>query len=236
MYRSPRFLNEDDQEWALNREEYGLREEYCLKTEEGLASLNTLVSCTSKLLCRQALAYYAVCLGAELGFVELFDALKPFREDSVERFRLCSRVKRGMTDTAGRGAFTALQSYFLGTVEVLRRLDEIPDMTVLYAGKLSLCELERVYWRCDWTRSLRLPKFFKGDQAIRQWREHCRAVIRENGLADVCSVPPERKLFSRIAYLLFSRLGTSHSRDVSECPPLVTVPAKGSGSGRSSLG
>ena len=100
-----RFLNEDDQEWASKREEYNLRKDYCLKTEEGLASLNTLLSCTSKLLYQQALAYYAVCLGAELGFVELFDALKPFREDSVERFRLCSRVKRGMTDTAGRGAF-----------------------------------------------------------------------------------------------------------------------------------
>ena len=205
-----RFLNEDDQEWARRREEYNLRKDYCLQTEEGLASLNTLVSCSSKLLCRQALAYYAVCLGAELGFVDLYEALRPFSEDSVARFRLCARVKRGMTDTAVRGAFTALQSYFLGTVEILRRLDEIPDLTVFYAGKLSLSELERVYWKCDWARSLRLPKFFKGDQAIQQWREHCKAIIKENDLEDVCSVPSARKLFSRW-----------WNRGSFPCPPLV---------------
>ena len=55
-------------------------------TEEGLATLNTYYTFPNKSLFSQAVRYFAVCRGTELGFVELFKELTPYVPDEKKRF------------------------------------------------------------------------------------------------------------------------------------------------------
>eukprot|EP00920_Eleutheroschizon_duboscqi_P016695 GHVT01039535.1.p2 GENE.GHVT01039535.1~~GHVT01039535.1.p2 ORF type:complete len:284 (-),score=24.43 GHVT01039535.1:1905-2756(-) len=96
-----RMMNEASQVWYRKRPRWALRSP--TSTEEGLATLNSLLSVMERvdgensvpveslLLWSPALRYYAVCKGAELGFVELFNELARFVPDPIRRFRLCMR-------------------------------------------------------------------------------------------------------------------------------------------------
>ena len=82
-----RMMNDEAQPWHDHRERYHLSNPWV--TEEGLATLNTYLSLPRKLLYPQALRYFAVCRGSEIGFVELFHELKAHISDDVRCFQLC---------------------------------------------------------------------------------------------------------------------------------------------------
>merc|ERR1712113_395013 len=97
----------------------------------GFATLNTYMSLPCKLLYPQALLYFAVCRGSQLGFVELFRELLSLMEDADRCWQLCCRIKRGMEDTSLPGAVDIEQAYFKGAIEILRQLHDI-DLGELY--------------------------------------------------------------------------------------------------------
>ncbi|CAJ1440353.1 unnamed protein product, partial [Effrenium voratum] len=98
-----RMMNDEHQVWHGCRDRYKLTNPWI--TEEGFATLNTYLSLPCKLLYTQAVRYWAVCRGAQVGFVELFRELRQQVSDVKRCWQICCRVKRGMLDTSLPGAF-----------------------------------------------------------------------------------------------------------------------------------
>lgn len=195
-----RMANDEHQVWHGCRDRYKLSNPWT--TEEGFATLNTYLSMTCKLMYPQALGYWAVCRGAQLGFVELFHELESHVQDQVKRFRMCCRIKRGMIDTSLPGAFYIQQTYFKGAVELLRHLDEI-DFGRLYCGQVALQDLDKVHFllRKD---IVRFPKFLKCHETLKAYKAHCRVLIKQNEI----SVAVERvckQMFIRTAKEFFKK-------------------------------
>eukprot|EP00392_Amoebophrya_sp_AT5.2_P003768 g3773.t1 len=180
-----RMMNEDLQAWSNlngvgNRKRFGLHLNPWI-TEEGFATLNTFFTFKIKLLYPQAMRYYAVCRGTQLGFVALFREMAAYVPDERKRFRLCCRVKRGLHNTGQKGSFYIDQAYFLGAVQILRRLHEIPDLSVLYAGQIALQEIDKVYFLMR-RELMKLPHWLRSAKKTKEWFEHCQQLIEENEL------------------------------------------------------
>eukprot|EP00747_Dinoflagellata_sp_TGD_P007720 gnl/TRDRNA2_/TRDRNA2_117354_c1_seq1.p1 gnl/TRDRNA2_/TRDRNA2_117354_c1~~gnl/TRDRNA2_/TRDRNA2_117354_c1_seq1.p1 ORF type:complete len:248 (+),score=22.59 gnl/TRDRNA2_/TRDRNA2_117354_c1_seq1:3-746(+) len=176
-----RYLNDEAQVWHRHRDEWSLVDSWV--TEEGLATLNTYLSMSCKLLFSQALRYWAVCQGARVGFCELFRLLQAYEPDKELRFRMCCRVKRGMIDTSKPGALCVDQAYFRGAVELLRCAEDV-DFVGLYSGQLALQDLSRMspYIR---KRAVRLPEFLSSAEKLQAFKRHCAEVAETNGLIGV---------------------------------------------------
>merc|ERR1719482_984581 len=138
-----RMMNDEHQVWHGIRDRYKLANPWT--TEEGFATLNTYQSMPCRLMYPQALRYYAVCRGAQSGFVELFHELMTHTSDPKRCWQMCCRIKRGMIDTSLPGAFYLDQAYFKGAVEILRHLDEV-DFGRLYGGQIALQDLDKVHF------------------------------------------------------------------------------------------
>mmetsp|Transcript_30720 Transcript_30720/g.60350 ORF Transcript_30720/g.60350 Transcript_30720/m.60350 type:complete len:914 (+) Transcript_30720:232-2973(+) len=171
-----RMMNDEHQVWHGHRDRFRLSNPWT--TEEGFATLNTYLSMRCKLLYPQALRYFAVCRGAQLGFVELFQELQGHVSDPRECWQMCCRIKRGMMDTSQPGAFYMDQAYFKGAVEILRHLDEI-DFGRLYGGQIALQDLDKVHFlmRKD---MVKMPRFMSNADKLKTYMSHCRKLIREN--------------------------------------------------------
>ncbi|EEQ98871.1 conserved hypothetical protein [Perkinsus marinus ATCC 50983] len=171
-----RMLNNDLQPWRADRRLSGPKDnrpklENHFATEEGLATLNALVQSDKRpknaelYLWSPALRYWATVQGQNRSFVQLFHLLQRYVQDPVRRFKLCSRVKRGIRDTGiPRGACTLDQAYFLGAVDILRNLDSI-DFVLLHCGLLSRKDLHRVRF-CARRHAIRLPHFLGTTEKI----------------------------------------------------------------------
>eukprot|EP00928_Gymnodinium_smaydae_P017290 TRINITY_DN16608_c1_g1_i1.p1 TRINITY_DN16608_c1_g1~~TRINITY_DN16608_c1_g1_i1.p1 ORF type:complete len:1042 (-),score=188.26 TRINITY_DN16608_c1_g1_i1:94-3219(-) len=171
-----RMMNDEHQAWHGRRDKYGLANPWT--TEEGFATLNTYQTMPCKLLYTQALRYWAVCRGAELGFVELFHELKAHINDAQRCWAMCCRIKRGQLDTSLPGAFYLDQAYFKGAVEILRHLDEV-DFGRLYGGQIALQDMGKVHFILR-KEVVRLPKFLNSAETLKTYLSHCRKLIREN--------------------------------------------------------
>uniref|UniRef100_A0A7S4V2H1 Uncharacterized protein n=1 Tax=Alexandrium monilatum TaxID=311494 RepID=A0A7S4V2H1_9DINO len=171
-----RMMNDEYQVWHGRRDRYRLLNPWT--TEEGFATLNTYITMPCKLLYPQALRYFAVCRGAQVGFVELFHELRQHVSDPKRCWQMCCRIKRGMIDTSQPGAFYMDQAYFKGAVEILRHVNEI-DFGRLYAGQIALQDLDKVYFLLR-KEVVRLPRFLNSAEKLKTYLAHCRRLIREN--------------------------------------------------------
>jgi hypothetical protein len=175
-----RMLNDDLQVWrGPGRKTYRLSPH--MATEEGLATLNTLVAAKELSLRHSALNYWAVCQGARLSFSDLFKSLTPFMSDPTKRFRLCVRVKRGLVNTEKPGACTLDQNYFVGAVDILRKLN-ITDLRMLYCGQISRSDLSRLRHLVS-MHDVRLPPFLASPAAYEQHIEALHKIRRYNGIS-----------------------------------------------------
>eukprot|EP00930_Biecheleria_cincta_P058120 TRINITY_DN43972_c0_g1_i1.p1 TRINITY_DN43972_c0_g1~~TRINITY_DN43972_c0_g1_i1.p1 ORF type:complete len:985 (-),score=223.44 TRINITY_DN43972_c0_g1_i1:64-3018(-) len=171
-----RMMNDEHQIWHGVRERYKMINPWT--TEEGFATLNTYMTLPSKLMYPQALRYWAVCRGAQTGFVELFNELRTHISDAKRCWQICCRIKRGMLDTSQPGAFYMDQAYFKGAVEILKHLDEV-DFGRLYSGQIALQDLDKVHFLLR-KELVRLPRFLNSAEKLQAYLVHCRALIKEN--------------------------------------------------------
>jgi len=171
-----RMMNDEHQVWHGRRARYKMGNPWT--TEEGFATLNTYQTLPGKLLFPQALRYFAVCRGAQVGFVELFQEIRNYISDTKRCWQMCCRIKRGMVDTSQPGAFYLDQAYFKGAVEILQHLDDI-DFGRLYGGQIALQDLDKTHFllRKD---CVRLPLFLNSASKLTKYLSHCRKLIREN--------------------------------------------------------
>eukprot|EP00929_Paragymnodinium_shiwhaense_P071481 TRINITY_DN36329_c0_g2_i1.p1 TRINITY_DN36329_c0_g2~~TRINITY_DN36329_c0_g2_i1.p1 ORF type:complete len:653 (-),score=158.92 TRINITY_DN36329_c0_g2_i1:97-2055(-) len=162
-----RMMNDEQQVWYGRRAQHGLQRH--LATEEGLAALNSLLALDVKYLWGAAVNYFAVCMGHQMGFVELFRELEPYMSCPKKRFRGCVRVKRGLMDTSQQGAFNVDQSYLTGAVQILRALEHV-DFPLLYCGQMALEDMNRLRFRARRTM-LHLPGFLATEEKAQQYRQ-----------------------------------------------------------------
>lgn len=157
-----RRINDRIQPWSEKREQYALRPH--LETEEGLASLHSHVSTPNKLMWLRAVHYYAAYQASKMSFAQLNQDLKKYIDDKERRFKVCLRVKRGISDTSIPGAFSKDQIYLRGTIKVLQWLkDNDFQLEHVYLGKLAVEDIERIRQLPHEANSV-LPHFYTRDK------------------------------------------------------------------------
>jgi len=215
-----RMLNDEHQAWHGCRDRYNLGDPWV--TEEGFATINTYRSMQTKIMFPQALKYYAICVGAEKGFAELYKEMEPYAPDARKRFRMCCRVKRGLINTAEPGAFNIDQAYFRGAVEILRKIDTL-QVARLYSGQVAHEDLDKVYFLLR-KEVLRLPKFMNSPQALKTYMKHCRQMLEENFLTVETPRRNMKSVFIRAAKELFTKNSKERSRSrISREPALKRI-------------
>lgn len=116
--------------------------------EEGLASYNEEISglMDFSTLRQKALLVYAIYIGKNLSFRQLYTVLRGFVSKNTA-FNLTLRVKRGLSDTSIPGIYAKDASYFRGFRLVRKRIENNPALyKKLYAGKIGL---KQVSWVDD---------------------------------------------------------------------------------------
>jgi hypothetical protein len=168
--------------WYSSRKFYGLRPlssaELC-RTEEGLAALHTVMNANLKFLFLPALFYYIACMADTLTFEQLYNHMKTYIDDPEERWKLVTRVKRGISDPFQIGCYSRDQSYFEGAVNILQNLDSI-DFVLLMSGKICVDELPLVK-KMARLEKLKLPKFFEN---LTEYKERLRYIGIVNGIIE----------------------------------------------------
>jgi hypothetical protein len=168
--------------WFSERKKFGLRSLNSielLRTEEGLAALHTLMNANLKYLYLPALLYYLACMADSMTFEQLYNHMAAYIEIPDERWKLVTRVKRGISDPHAVGGYSRDQSYFEGAIDILQNLDDI-DFNLLMSGKICLDELERIK-RLSRVGTIKLPKFF---QNMKKYKESLRKIGIANGIID----------------------------------------------------
>jgi len=223
-----RMMNDEHQVWHGRRDRYKLANPWT--TEEGFATLNTFMSMPCKLLYHQALRYFAVCRGAQVGFVELFQEIRSHIKDPLRCWQMCCRIKRGQVDTTQPGAFYLDQAYFKGAVEILRHLDEV-DFGRLYGGQIALQDLDKVHFLLR-KECVRLPLFLNSAEKLKTYTTYCRRLLRENqieaAIERVC-----KPMFLRAANEFFKQKPKAELRSASAT---ITLNGSASVSGCASSG
>jgi hypothetical protein len=122
-------------------------------------------------------------------FEQLFNHMERYIELPDERWKLVTRVKRGISDPNFVGCYARDQSYFEGAIEILENLDKI-DFNLLMSGKLCVDELERVK-RIARTDCIRTPKFFSD---MKKYKERLYRIGCSNGI-----IGPNKQKVSKLA-------------------------------------
>jgi hypothetical protein len=140
-----RKINDRNQPWNCKRSKFQMGK--FLDIEEGLGCINKMIeNCHSKqekpFLYDAALNYLAGIYASSMSFEILLQNLKRFAKDKDKLFRVCLRVKRGLTDTSQKGGMYKDQLYLIGAVEILRKRKQI-DFVALHSGKINLEDLFR---------------------------------------------------------------------------------------------
>ncbi|RMZ94215.1 hypothetical protein BpHYR1_004843 [Brachionus plicatilis] len=177
-----RSYNDGLQIWFNERKKFGLRPTNStdlLQTEEGLAALNTLVNANLKYLFLPALLYYMACMADRMTFEQLYNHMENYIEIPEERWKLVTRVKRGISDPYKIGSYSRDQSYFHGAIDILQNLDNVDFMTLM-SGKICLDECDRIK-RIARTNSIKIPKFMKNMQS---YKEKLRTIGIINGIIE----------------------------------------------------
>ncbi len=117
-----------------------------LDVEEGLATWNeqNLGLLTDRWLVKKAVLTYALYIGEDMSFRELYNALLGILP-KYGAFSTTYRVKKGLRDTAYGGLYTKDITYFRGFRKVMRKLEKDPSLyELLYAGKIDFKQTEWV--------------------------------------------------------------------------------------------
>lgn len=112
-------------------------------------------------------------------FEQLYNHMDKYIEIPEERWKLVTRVKRGISDPHQIGCYARDQSYFEGAVDILENLDTI-DFVLLMSGKICLDELDRIK-RISRINSIKIPKFMKDLQSYKEKLRHIGIV---NGIIE----------------------------------------------------
>ena len=112
-------------------------------------------------------------------FEQLFNHMAAYIEIPDERWKLVTRVKRGISDPHAVGGYSRDQSYFEGAIDILQNLEDI-DFNLLMSGKICLDELERIK-RLSRVNTIKLPKFF---QNMKKYKDSLRKIGIQNGIID----------------------------------------------------
>ncbi len=117
------------------------------ETEEGLAILAEFRSGCLEKDTRQMLIYAAralsVAMSLKKGFYEVFAAMREYFPEEIA-YRLVERVKRGFKDTSLPGCITRDFHYISGWLKLREYADKGGDMSILYAGKIGIGDVEWV--------------------------------------------------------------------------------------------
>lgn len=123
-----------------------------LDIEEGLATWNenNIGLLTDKWLKNKAALTWAIYLGEDLSFRELYNVLLAVLP-KYSAFDVTYSVKKGMGDTHDRGIYSKNIVYFRGFRKVKKKLEENPRLyNQLYAGKIT-------FKQCEWVEDGLLP-------------------------------------------------------------------------------
>jgi hypothetical protein len=120
-------------------------------------------------------------------FEQLFNHMERYIEIPEERWKLVTRVKRGISDPHSIGCYSRDQCYFEGAVDILENLERI-DFYLLMSGKLCLDELHLVKKAAKISTKLKIPKFMRD---IKAYKQHLREIGIVNGIIEP---PPDPAL------------------------------------------
>lgn len=112
-------------------------------------------------------------------FEQLYNHMEQYIELPEERWKLVTRVKRGISDPFQVGGYSRDQSYLEGAIDVLENLEKI-DFVLLMSGKLCLDELDRVK-RISRVDSIKLPSFMKN---LQSYKDKLRLIGIVNGIIE----------------------------------------------------
>jgi hypothetical protein len=124
-----------------------------LDVEEGLATWNeqNLGLLTDSWLAKKAALTYALYIGEDMSFRQLYNALLGVLP-KYGAFSTTYRVKKGLKDTSYGGLYTKDIVYFRGFRRVMRKLEKDSSLyELLYAGKIDFKQTE-------WVREGLIPK------------------------------------------------------------------------------
>ncbi len=118
-------------------------------------------------------------MGETMTFEKLYNHMETYIKDPDERWKLVTRVKRGISDPNAIGCYSRDQAYFEGAVKILENIDNI-DFTLLMSGKLCLDELDLVK-SISKLENIKLPKFFAD---MNKYKQKLRQIALVNGIIE----------------------------------------------------
>jgi hypothetical protein len=127
------------------------------------------------------------CMADRMTFEQLFHHMARYIDKPEERWKLVTRVKRGISNPMVIGAYSRDQSYFEGAIEILENIDNI-DFYLLMSGKLCVDELFQAS-KIARLNALKLPKFIRN---IEKYKDKLRHIGIVNGIID----PSKHSTFS----------------------------------------
>jgi hypothetical protein len=125
-------------------------------------------------------------MAERMNFEQLFNHMEKYIEIPEERWKLVTRVKRGISDPHATGCYSRDQCYFEGAIDILENIENI-DFNLLMSGKICLDELPIIKKLAKLNPSkLKLPKFMKDIKAYKKQ-------LIEIGIVNGIIEPPEPK-------------------------------------------
>lgn len=117
-----------------------------LETQEGLAIYNVTTQMESSIheSFKSLALVIAIDEALRSSFVKTFEKVLSYGIPMEQALRVTLKVKRGLTDTSKRGAFTKDIIYYSGYKKVKRFIEEGGNLKDLYIGKLNLDDLPLV--------------------------------------------------------------------------------------------
>lgn len=119
------------------------------------------------------------CVADRMTFEQLYNHMEKYVEIPEERWKLVTRVKRGISDPYRIGSYSRDQSYFHGAIDILQNLDNV-DFLTLMSGKICLDECDRIK-RIARVNSIKIPKFMKD---MKSYKEKLRTIGIINGIIE----------------------------------------------------
>ena len=173
--------------------------------------INLRINANMKFLYLPALFYYLVCMAEKMTFEQLFNHMEHYVDLPEERWKLVTRVKRGISDPHAIGCYTRDQCYFEGAVDILENLNNI-DFNLLMTGKICLDELPLIR-KCAKvnTTKLKQPKFMRD---LRTYKRQLREIGIVNGIIEPPPNPTD-KSSKRSDKTVFPSLVREESMEIS---------------------
>lgn len=135
-----------------------------LITQEGLAVYNTHTQLNTNF--KNNRAAHSLILGIHYAKTHSFRAtynylIQTCKLKKKQAFRITTKIKRGLTDTSAKGAFTKDLLYYRGYHQILKFLEQGGKLNELYLGKINHHDLETLKKIPEIKKPEILPKWLK---------------------------------------------------------------------------